>query len=641
MADAKVDSENYTLWFEVDGTKVTKEAVLVAARYEDGFNSVASGSIEFVINDILDLNEIVGKSARIAMNGPDGALREFPGVCISAEFLNRDSGNSHYRAEIRSWLWFLTQTKNSRIYQDLSPIDVFEKILKDNNYDGDIVKKLYRDHPVREYLVQYRETDLEFTKRIFEQEGVFFYVEESGGKDHLVIADDKSAFEGLKGGPAIDFVDITDDIMTQAEMVYEWARKAGSTTGKVCLRDYNFETPSAKLEVKREDKKGTHQQNQHEVYDYPGRYREAGEGERLAGIRMISEAAVHEVVRAKATVETLVVGGKFDLKKHPIPAENRSYVTARTVHQFKQVQGSDHDYAVFSDDLVDQGSGNYTYRVLFEAIPDDIDYAAPQVTPWPEIAGVQTAVVVGPKGEEIYTDEYGRVKVQFHWDRDGEKDDKSSCWIRCMTPWSGQKWGMIHIPRIKQEVVVQFEEGDPDRPLIVGMLYNGDNMPPYKLPSEMTQSGMKSNSTKGGGGFHELMFDDKKGEELVRFQSERDYKQIIKNNAEIEIGLEHSSKGDLKQTVHNDKIEKIGNDKDIDVGGKLVEKIATSHKEDVGTSLTIKAGTKIELKVGGSSLVIDNKGVTIKGPMITVDGKMTEVKGSAMLVLKGGMTMIN
>lgn len=641
MAAAVVDAQNYTLRFEVDGTEISKRAVLVAARFEDGFNDVASGAIEFMFDLDLKLTEVVGKPARIVMIGPDKKERKFPGVCVSAELLDRDESVARYRAEIRSWLWFLTRTTNSRIFQNMTPVAAFEKILGDNNYSGDVTKKLFQEHPTREYLVQYRETDLEFIKRIFEQEGIFFYVTEKEGKDHLTIADDKSAFEDLPGGPQIDFINMADVHTSQVEYVYEWSKTAGTTTGKVTLRDYNFETPTANLEVKREDPKGSHQQNAYEEYDYPGRYQNSGEGERLAKIRMKSHAAQHEIVQAKATVESLTVGGKFQLKNHPVKAENRAYVTSKVVHQFKQSRGSEVQYEVFSEDLKDETLGEHTYRTVFEALPDTVDYAAPQVTPWPEISGIQTAVVVGPKGEEIYTDKYGRVKVQFHWDRDGKKDENSSCWIRCMMPWTGQKWGMVHIPRIKQEVVVQFEEGDPDRPMIVGMLYNADNMPPYALPDNMTQSGMKSNSSKGGGGFHELMFEDKKGEELVRFQSERDYKQIIKNNAEITIGLEHADKGDLTQKIKNNKTEDVGKDKKIDVGGKLEEKIGSSHKEKVGTSLTVEAGTKIELKVGGSSLVIDHKGVTVKGPMITVDGKMTEVKGSAMLVLKGGMTMIN
>ncbi len=641
MADAKVDAQNYTLRFEVDGTKISESSMLVAARFEDGFNMVASGSVEFMFDGDLKLTDVVGKSARIVMKGPGGEERKFPGVCISAELLDHDQSVARYRAEIRSWLWFMTQTQNSRVFQELSPVEVFEKILKDNKYDGDVSKKLFQDHPTREYLVQYRETDLEFVRRIFEQEGIFFFISEKNGKDCLTIADDKSAFEDLPGGPAVNFINLADTEIHQEELVYDWAKKAGSTTGKVTLSDYNFETPTANLQVKREDPKGTHQQNAYEVYDYPGRYRDAGEGERLAKIRMKAHAAVHETVQAKGTVESLTVGGKFQLKQHPVKAENGSYVTARVVHQFKQTRGNANEYEIFSEDLKHESLGQQTYRVLFEALPDTVDYAAPQVTPWPEIPGVQTAVVVGPKGDEIYTDKYGRVKIQFHWDRDGKKDQKSSCWVRCMTPWAGQKWGMIQIPRIKQEVVVQFEDGDPDRPLVVGMLYNADNMPPYGLPDNMTQSGLKTNSSKGGGGCHELMFEDKAGAELVRFQSERDYKQIVKNNAEITIGLEHGDKGDLTQKIKNNKTEDVGKDKKVDVGGKLEEKIGSSHKEKVGTSLTIEAGTKIELKVGGSSLVIDHKGVTVKGPMITVDGKMTQVKGSGMLILKGGMTMIN
>jgi len=344
------------------------------------------------------------------------------------------------------------------------------------------------------------------------------------------------------------------------------------------------------------------------------------------------------------------------------------------------------------------------YGMEFEVIPKDVQYRAPKVTPWPEIVGIQTAVVTGPSGDEIYTDEYGRVKIQFHWDRLGKKDDKSSCFVRTMMPWTGKNWGMIAIPRIGQEVVVQFEEGNPDRPLVIGMLYNADTMPPYALPANATQSGVKTNSSKGGSGFNELMFEDKKNSELVRFQAETNYQQIVKNNAEITIGSAKKDDGDMTLTVHNDLTETVtdGNHKftvekgkqDIAIKEDKTEKIegksTLTVTKDMITNveqgnvketikmgnvtrtlnmgnetntlkvgnlktetkvgkITLKALQGIDLLCGASKIKMTPASIKIESVMVQVDAKaMVQIKGAlgqvqsqGPLIIKGLPTMIN
>jgi type VI secretion system secreted protein VgrG len=308
---------------------------------------------------------------------------------------------------------------------------------------------------------------------------------------------------------------------------------------------------------------------------------------------------------------------------------------------------------------------------------------------------VLTAVVTGPGGEEIYTDEYGRIKVQFHWDREGENDENTTCWVRTVVPWSGRGWGMFGVPRIGQEVVVEFERGNPDRPIVTGMVYNDATRHPFEFPSSKTMSGVKTNSSKGGGGAHELVFEDMKDEEFVRMISEKDYFLKIKNNAEITIGMDKKDAGDLTQTIYRHKTEtlktgdyaftiekgnrkvKISDNHGEEIGGKSDTKITgnttlkitqgnfsetidmgnyetkvkmgnISTKADLG-KIDTEAMQSIELKVGQSSIKVDQMGVTIKGMMIKIEGTamvdvkgaMTNVKGDAMLVLKGGLTMIN
>jgi type VI secretion system secreted protein VgrG len=298
------------------------------------------------------------------------------------------------------------------------------------------------------------------------------------------------------------------------------------------------------------------------------------------------------------------------------------------------------------------------YLCAFEAVVGAEPFRATQRTAQPNVPGVQTAVVVGPDGQQIHTDKHGRIRVRFHWDPLGQgetaakRNDELTCWTRVMQPWTGADWGMIAVPRIGQEVVVQFENGDPDRPVIIGMMYNGDTMPPYALPENMTMSGVKTRTLDGGADeFNELVMEDKKGKEYVRLQSQRDYTEIIKNNAVITIGVEHKDPGDLTQTVHNDKTETIGGKSTLTVTGNLTETVEQgnyAHKTSTG-KITIEAMQSIELKVAGSTVKIDPSGVTIKGPMIELEAQgmvevkapMTTVEGSGLLILKGGLTMIN
>jgi len=511
--------------------------------------------------------------------------------------------------------------------------------------------------------------------------------------------------------------------------IYAWSSGLDLTSGKMTLTDYNFETPRANLETPKELPKGTHPDKSHEVYDYPGHFRTSGDGTRRARVRMEAEAVRHKSVTGAACFSGFEVGRTFTMFDHERIVENAEFLMIRAVHLMRQdtltlglINGAWQDDVEIPHSRIGLALGDDVYRIDFRAIPSGEQYRGPLVTPWPEIAGVHTAVVTGPEGEEIHTDKYGRVKVKFHWDRLGKDDDTSSCWVRCMMPWTGKQWGMIHIPRIGQEVVVDFEEGDPDRPLVVGMLYNADTMPPYDLPGKMTQSGVKTRSTKQGSGFNELMFEDKKGAELVRFQAQRDYQQIVKNNAEITIGEATKKDGDLMMTVHNhyktDVMEgqytlnvhdndyaawvhknhweiidgnkdktidgteksvinkdvtrtiktgnlkdtiKLGNvDQNVKLGNHTTKVDLGNYTTELGVGnisvktgagkITMEALQSIALKVGGSSIKVDMMGVTIKGPMIKVDGSMmtevkggimTKVEGGGMLVLKGGITMIN
>jgi type VI secretion system secreted protein VgrG len=418
-------------------------------------------------------------------------------------------------------------------------------------------------------------------------------------------------------------------------------------TGKVALNAFDFEAPTKTL--KSATPAGWDYANgTYEVYDYPGNYTESGDGDHYSRVFMEELAAQQERVSGSGNVGGLAAGSLITLQRHPLSEQNREYLVLST------------DYRLESDtyESTSGGDAGLDVEVSFVAQDAKRPYRSERLTPKPMVRGPQTAIVVGKSGEEIWTDKYGRIKVQFHWDRYSESDEKSSCWIRVAHPWAGKTWGAVAVPRIGQEVVVSFLEGDPDRPLVVGSVYNGDQMPPYTLPDNKTQSGVKSRSTKGAGtaNFNELRFEDKKGGEDVYFHAEKDFHRLVENDDDLKV--------QNKQTIEikQDRTETItdGNETvTIKKGNRTVE-LSTGND-----SLTVKQGNRtvkinmgkseteamqsIELKVGQSSVKLDQKGVTINGMMVNIEGQTlvgvkglkTDVNGDAMLTLKGGITMIN
>jgi type VI secretion system secreted protein VgrG len=470
--------------------------------------------------------------------------------------------------------------------------------------------------------------------------------------------------------------------------VFDWNAVESQTTGKVTLDDYDFEVPKADQKEATAIPLGKHDHKNIEHYHYPTRSIIPAERDRFTRVRMESKAIEFQRWRGVSNIRTMGNGQTFQLKNHPRVEDATEILIIGATH-ILQVE-NDYENDETQDNLLDERleideDNKDTYRCLFEVIPKKDPYRAPQVTPWPEMTGLQTAVVTGPSGEEIFTDKDGRIKVQCPWDRVGKFDAKTTCWVRCVMPWTGKNWGMISIPRIGQEVVIQFEDGNPDRPFCTGMLYNADTMPPYALDANKTQTGIVTRSTLKGTAdtFHELIFEDKKDAEFIRLQSERDSTETIKNTADITMGLEPKDEGNLHQTVHKDQTEivktgdltvtvekgneirdiktdqtetigakrtqDIGADSNVKIGSNSTMKVSQKTTIDSGTDILIKAGMSITLKVGGTSMKLDASGVTVKGPMLKLQANamaeikspMTTVKGDGLLILKGGLTMIN
>lgn len=663
------------------------------AVVREALGTLTEISVEFLCDQTdLPLKEFLAKQMTLHVATPGGEDRLFTGTVVSIEGLGLRKGLGHFVAELRPRLWMLTKTTDNRIFQQKSATAIIEEVLKENGLTRYrmATSESYKE---RDYCVQYRETDFDFIHRLMEEEGLYYYFDHAGSDgagEMMVICDGSGGHGKVAGDSKLRFIARDNSEARRDDHIAEWGRQEQVTSGKVSLQDYDPMASGTDLAAMRKIEKGEHAHKTYELYSYPGRYGQKGDpGTARARIRMEAEAARFERRRGAGTIKGVGTGLTFSLDGGDVEVEKGEFLITDAVH-YLQEEGGFEEVEIRRDldpsrVRIPEGIHD-TYASTFGAIPATVPFRLPPGTPWPEIAGLQTAKVVGPKGEEIHTDEFGRIKVQFHWDRLGKTDDKSSCWVRVATPWAGKSWGMVALPRIGQEVVIQFEEGNPDRPICTGMLYNDVNKAPFNFPDDATQSGIRTDSSKGGGGYNELMFEDKKDEELVRFQAERDYEQIVKNNATITIGLEKAEDGDLTQTVQNNvtetikegdhslTIEKgdqtyeiktgsqtlnIKSDRTVDIKGKQTRTIVGNDATTVKTGdvsvdakagkITMEAMQSIELKVGQNSITIDQSGIKINGMMVKIQGTasaemkspLTTVKADAMLVLKGGMTMIN
>ncbi|MEM0937132.1 MAG: type VI secretion system tip protein TssI/VgrG [Pseudomonadota bacterium] len=697
------------------------KVALKDATVEQGLSRLTKTTAEIISFD-KDLTTAAFLGEQIVVVHEDKEKKKehvFSGTCISVENVGRYMGGLLFIAEIRPWLWFLKRIRDSRVYQDMTVIEIIKKVLEETGFTGRLLDETTGTYLKREYTIQYRESCYDFVCRLMEQEGVYYFFKQDGDAEKLVLADGQKGHNPTPDMPIYQFY-YPDGSNRDQEHVSQWTEEDRVRTGKVSFREYDFEKSETIMEAVTQDKKGKHSHGLYEHYDYPGRFRITKPGANKSQdkelgrdrtkVREQSISVKAQISRGVANVRGMAAGQSFQLKGHEYVDRETEFIIMNATHYLGVEAEAKEDTATTSGALTQDdtqsnplvkkrakpgdisgssgNAGNTVYRCSFDAFLKEVPYYAPQVTPWPAIPGIHTAKVVGPDNEEIYTDKYGRVKIQFHWDRQGNKDENSSCFVRVVMPWTGTEWGMISIPRIGNEVVVQFEEGDPDRPMITGMVYNDKNMPPYTLPDRKTETGIVTRSTLNGkkDTFHELIFDDKIKKELVRFQSERDYKQTIKNNAEITIGLEHTDNGDLTQTIHRNKTETLNtgdhtftvkegnetvfikkNHKET-IEGKSDEIItgnATQEVKQGNKTTTVKMGNitrkanmgkiteqamqSIEFKVGANSIKIDQSGITIKGMMVKIEGTamlnakapMTNVKGDGMLILSGGLTKIN
>lgn len=594
---------------------------------------------------------LLGESVTIGLELDNNKWRYFNGFVSRFGQYGNQGGYHHYRAEVRPWLWFLTRASNCRIFQNQTAPDIIKQVFRDQGFT-DFESKLNASYSSREYCVQYRETDFNFVSRLMEEEGIYYYFSHDNGKHTLVLIDDNNAHVEYPGYQNIPYYAELRADLARLDHVHEWGFAREVQPGAYELTDYDFKKPKANLKVKSQLKE-SHTHSEREFFDYPGRYTETGAGDNYVRQRIEEQHARFERSEGQANARGLSVGYAFKLQDHPRDDQNKKYLVVSAEYHLKLDE-------YFSNST--GGDPEQPYTCSFTALDNARPFRPSRSSLKPLVHGAQTAVVVGPSGDEIYTDQYGRVKVQFHWDRYGKKDQDSSCWVRVAHPWAGKNWGMVAIPRIGHEVVIEFLEGDPDQPLIIGSVYNADMMPPYALPANATQTGIKSRSSKGGGGdnFNEIRLEDKKGSEEMYFHAEKDQNILVENDRNEEIDRDRTLlvKRDKSETVERNKVvhvagnhsENIDGAMSIVVGQTLTETVLINYAETVGGAMELTVGAALAITVGAamSEAVAGSKSEAIGGSKtesigrnktITVGENLTEsVKGNQSVTVDKDLT---
>jgi type VI secretion system secreted protein VgrG len=659
----------------------------------------------------IPFDKLLGQKITAQLALPNGGYRYFNGICNRVSQGEQDNTFTYYRMSVVPSIWLLTHRAQSRIFQQVNVPDILKKVLE----EFDVGYELEGTFEKRDYCVQYRETDFHFISRLMEEEGIYYYFKHEADSHKMVVANTPRSHVEVPGAATLLHESLYGGNRVGEDRVFGWERAQELRSGKYTLWDHHFELPHKHLEATKaiqesvmvgtvEHKLKVGNNDKLEIYDWPGKYAQRFDGvapgggdqaadlqkifsdnKRTAEIRMQQQAAPGIVIRGASSCRQISAGHKFSLSRHP--NADGPYVVLEAYHT-----------ASMPASYRSGDAPAFTYQNSFTCMPFGVPYRPPQVTSKPVIQGTQSAVVVGPAGQEIFTDKYGRIKVQFHWDREGKNDASSSCWVRVSQPWAGKRWGSFFLPRIGQEVVIDFQEGDPDQPICIGSVYNADQMHPYlgdgfdsKHPNDPKLTGVKSNTTPGGQGFNEWRFDDTKGKEQIFFHAQRDMDERVLNDTRecvlhdrnLIVGSEKdgSKTGDQRELVYQDKhlkvhrhqIEHVAGNMELRVGGgddgdgSQDIAIAGTRTEAIGgedhlhitkdrkqqidgsTSLTVKksqqekvgekhaldAGQEIHLKSGMKLILEAGAQITLKGP-----GGFVDI-GPAGVTIQGTMVLIN
>jgi len=583
-------------------------------------------------NSSISFPDIIGKNVTLSLKQPDGSYRYLNGIISRFAQHATEERFTSYSAEMVPWLWLLTRNLNCRGFLNKSIPDIITKVFSDLGFN-DYSNSLQDSYDPQDYVVQYRESDFNFVSRLMEQYGIFYFFKHQQGQHTLVLADSPTAHSSCPGQGSVRYVTVSGG--PQEDVISDWRIEQELRAGKYSHTHYNFQTPSTSLKASEPTVYEVGGNSKLEIYDYFGQHSTKAAGQVLAKIRMQEEEAQHLVAHGTSQCRMFISGYKFTLEEHPRKDMNTDYLLTEIQHTAVT--------DAFPSTRAAQGE---SYSNTFTCIPLSVPFRPLRVTPQAALHSLAVAEVVGPDGEEISTEEFGRVKVRYPWDGDGT----GTYWARVSQVWAGSGWGAWFLPRIGQEVLVDFEEGDPRFPYIVGCVYNGVDKPPWPLPDKQNISGFRSHSTKGGGDHdaNVLTFDDTMGSEVFYMRAQKDMA------ARVEHDEDHHVYNDQQVTVDHDQDITVKNNRTVYVmEGNYQTSVVKQHRtafihqgnDNVNVQMgshTTQAMQSITLKVGQNSIVIDQTGVTIKGLMVTIEGQsITQVKGDSVLILKGGVTLIN
>jgi type VI secretion system secreted protein VgrG len=600
-------------------------------------------SVPFVLDlqlaseEELDFDDLVGSEGTFSISG-EGGDRYLHGII--AEFTRDDDIGDHilYSARVVPSVWLLSNERDCRIFQEKSVKDIVSQLMTDAGITADRYEFRLTAAPApRTYCVQYRETDFNFLSRLMEEEGIFYFFEHDKDATKLVFADGAVAYKPIGGTAEIPWSRVAGGV--GEESIHAFTSRRRILSGAAALRDFNFEKPKVRLESRQAGPSfGSLEQ-----YDYPGNFVEQGRGDSLAKVRLEEAGAFRDTSEGKGSCPRFIPGFTFKLSGHDREACNRDWLLVATTTRGSQPQVLQERAA---------GDKGTEFEVAFSCIPSDVVFRPARTAVRGRVEGPQTATVVGPKGQEIYTDKYGRVKVWFHWDRTGVGDEKSSCWLRVAQPWAGKGWGTVFIPRVGDEVIVDFLEGDPDRPIVTGSVYNQECMPSYELPGNMTKTVMRSRSTPDDAGYNEVRIEDEKGNEQIFVHAQKNVDLRVENDAFAFVGRDRSEivkndellkvEHDRHTRVMHDDFTIVANDRHTQVLGMEIVEVTKDYSFTVsgnamqmfngnfttqttdnvlikGTKIVLEGMSDVTLKVGGNFVSVGPGGVTIVGGMVKIN----------------------
>jgi type VI secretion system secreted protein VgrG len=575
-------------------------------------------------DDAIPFDALLGQRVDVELDLADGGQRYFNAFVSQFTQIGIVGDLFHYQAMLRPWPWFLSLTKDCRIYQNLTVPAILQEIFSENGFN-DYELHLTQDYRTREYTVQFNETDFHFISRLMEEEGIYYFFSHSAGKHNLVLCDNYASHSPLNGKALLPFQPIPGVGGRRGkEVVHGWKISKAVKSGCYAHTDYDFTKPRAEL-LASTPMARSHSHANNEVFNYPGGYEQVAEGESFARSRIEEAQTKHEQIAGESDIRHITTGNLFTLKDHPRADQNREYLITEASYALQGDQSR----------AGTQMHESEAYHCAFNCIPSNEVFRNRRITPKPRVEGPQSAVVVGPAGEEIYTDKYGRVKVQFHWDRYGKSDENSSCWVRVTQTWAGKNWGGIQIPRIGQEVIVEFLDGNLDRPIITGRVYNAEQMPPWELPVNQTQSGILSRSTKGGtaANANAIRFEDKKGEEQLWLHAEKDQLTEVEHDEDKWVGNDRRKTIDGNETtkVHKNRTETVDLNEKITIHKNRTEKVDLNENITIGKDRTETVVRHETIEIGG------NREVTISGNKVETisQGKLESIAFAKALSIGG------